>query len=274
MKTFSWLTLVLSLGASWALSADTPSVVGEEVVLDAPGGHPIAILLAGAHRTNGDVRDGFVRVTLEGWIRLPADAAPASPLEAPPVGVGTEPALTAPALSGNVTTLLPSGEIHFGAGARIVLLGQCEDLEAQRLSLESRYRIEQEDLKKEGEALALEQQRALNSSDNLHEATQRLDRSKATLAARKRKSEKLLETYREKLEDLFRRHQVAETTADARGWYRFPKLSPGSYRLLAVSTVGESVHRWYVPVGMPATGGVQLDLSESSTGTDPYLGLR
>jgi len=173
-----------------------------------------------------------------------------------------------------VTTLLPSGEIHFGAGARIVLLGQCEDLEAQRLSLESRYRIEQEDLKKEGEALALEQQRALNSSDNLHEATQRLDRSKATLAARKRKSEKLSETYREKLEDLFRRHQVAETTADARGWYRFPKLSPGSYRLLAVSTVGESVHRWYVPVEMPATGGVQLDLSESNTGTDPYLGLR
>jgi len=274
MKMSSWLTLVLCLGTSWALAAGTPSGEGEEVVLDAPGGRPIAILLSGARRTNGDVRDGFVRVTLEGWIRLAADAAPANPSEAPPPGVGTEAAVSGPTLSGNVTTLLPSGEVHFGAGARIILLGRCEDLEAERLSLESRYTSEQEDLKKEDEALALEQQRALSSSDNLHEATQRLDRAKAAIAARKRKREKLSETYRQKLEDLFRRHQVAETTADSRGWYRFTNLSPGTYRLLAVSTVGESVHRWYLPLEMPADGDVQLDLGESNTGNDPYLRLR
>jgi hypothetical protein len=274
MKAPFVLVVALCLAVTPVSSEDRPSSGNEVVVLDAPGGRPVAVLLSGASRRLGEEREGFVRVTVEGWIRLPSEPARESPAPGPPFSKPTASEPSEPILSGQIKAPLPSGEVRYGAGARIVILGSVPDLEARRQEIKSRYGREEAALETEIESLRRQESQSLNSSDNFTQAARRSDRLKAQVAAKTAERKKLPEKYALEVDELFRDFQVAETTADPGGRYSFTTLPPGSYRLLAVFSLEGKIHRWYLPLEVSGPGGLRVDLDNDNRGTDPYFVTR
>jgi len=272
MKALAVLLLIPCLFSA-ALGEEATAVAPEEV-LDAPGGKPIAILLPGAVRSTMETREGWARIRLEGWVRLPGTASPTAGPGPAPVPTAPPPEVPRGALAGTVAATLSSGEIHYGAGARVAVLGPADDLEPAWRDLKEGFEKEKTDL--EGRILDLKdrEKRALASSDNLTEATRSLDRARKSLGKAEKEREGIRERYARSADDLFRRHQVAEVAADIGGRYSFPALPPGKYCLLAILTTGEGVRRWYVPVEVGAQGGTIQELRSDATGPDPYFGTR
>jgi hypothetical protein len=277
MRTLARLVLVVIWFPAIA-AASEPAATAEEVLLDRPGGRPVAILLAGAPRKLGEERDGFVRVTLEGWVRVPGGADPGSGVVPTP---GSEPAAPAPAppspvpraprLSGILRTGFASRILAGAASVRLLLLGPSADLDPRYAQLRAEHDAERAKLDTEIEALQREKETALNSQDNFREASKGKDRAAAAIAAREKQRRSLAEKYTAGLEELFERYRVAETTADASGAFAFPEAPAGSYRLLAVARRGEEVRRWYVPVTLPAEGGTRIELGPETVGDEPYI---
>jgi len=272
MKFLAVLLLMPCLFSA-ALGEEATAVAPEEV-LDAPGGKPIAILLPGAVRSTVETREGYARIHLEGWVRLPGTASPTAGPGPAPVAPPAPPEVPRGALSGTVAAALSSGEIRYGAGARVAVLGPAEGLEPAWRDLKAGFEKEKADL--EGRILDLKDREkgALASSENLTEATQSLDRARRSRVEAEKEREELRERYARKVDDLFRRHQVAEVAADIGGRYSFPALPKGKHYLLAILTTGEGVRRWYLPVEVGAQGGTIQDLRPDSTGPDPYFGTR
>ena len=272
MKALAVLFLMLCL-FTVALGEEATAVAPEEV-LDAPGGKPIAILLPGAVRSTVETREGYARIRLEGWIRLPGTASPmAGPAPAPALPP-SPPEAPRGALAGTVAATLSSGEIRYGAGAWLAVLGPADDLEPAWRDLKESFEKEKADL--EGRILDLRDQekRALASSDNLTQATRNQDRVRSSLKVAEKERQEVRERYARSADELFRRHQVGEVAADIEGRYSFPALPQGKYYLLAILTTGEGVQRWYLPVEVGAQGGTIQELRSDATGPDPYFGTR
>ncbi len=264
MRTHAALALaILCLIPSSSRSEGASASRVEEVLLDAPGGRPIAILLPAAPRKLGEAREGFVRVTLEGWVRL---ASPSPSTSSPP-------AARVPVLSGLISSRLPTGEVRFASGARVVILGPERGLEADLADLREQYERDKKSLDERIETLQREREDALNSSSSFREATQRRDRVQADLSARQAERRSLPDKYSARVDESLRRYQIAETAADTLGQYSFNSLPPGRYRILAESTAGGSVRRWYRSVEIPAEGALRFDLAEAAS-TDPYFATR
>lgn len=272
MKNLAALALMLVLFHA-AARGEAAAAAGPEEVLDAPGGRSIAILLPGASRTTVEVREGYARIRVEGWIRLPGTPSvmnPPAPPAAPP------PADSAPAcaLCGSVSATLASGEIRYGAGARVALLGSVENLEPAWTELRESFDKETAELDARILSLRDQEKNALASTDNLTQATRNLDRARSSLRKAQGERQEIRERYAKRADDLFRAHQAAEVAADAAGSYSFSFLPPGKYYLLAVLTTGEGVRRWYLPVEVGPQGGARMDLRSDTTGPDPYFGAR
>ena len=124
------LALIFCLSITVAVAEETTSVAAPEEVLDAPGGSAIAILLPGAVRSTVEIRGGYARVRLEGWVRLPGSLAP-SAIPVPPPAPGPVPSAAENALSGTIVTTLRTGEVRYGAGARVAALGSVEEMEKE-----------------------------------------------------------------------------------------------------------------------------------------------
>ena len=262
-----------------AAPADVPPSSHTEEMLDSPGGHPIAILLPGTARRVVEAKDGYVKVVLEGWIRQegtpPRVEAPAvSP--PPPVpltttaATGTEPA-PGTSLSGRIEIRLASKEIRYGAGARVMLLGNVAELEPRRVALASSYQTEVRDLEAQIAKLEAEKRRALNSSDNLTQASNNLDQAKASLARKNQELGSIQKKYATLGDALAEEFKVAEVAADPGGQYHLDGLAAGEYRLRAWFSEQGSDYGWYVPASVPAQKGTVLDLSASKPGQDPFL---
>jgi hypothetical protein len=244
---------------------------GRQELLDAPGGKPVAILLpAGAALPTGETRDGFMQVAVVGWVRLPSSVQPGTLPRAVPVPA----APAASALSGLVAATLPSGEVRYGSGARVAALGPATDLERSWNELKDDFGAESAALDARVEDLRLKEKNALSSSDNLTQASHNLEQARSSLKQAERERLDLRSRYASQVDELFRNRQVAETVADADGRYVFSALPAGSYRILAVMTVGDSVRRWFVPVEITPAGGIQRDLRSPDAGPDPYFGTR
>ncbi len=257
----------------------SPAPAGEtaaapEEVLDAPGGKPVAILLPGAARSTMETREGYVRIRLEGWVRLPGTASSTAAPDPEPVSPSPMPEVPRRALAGTVAATLSSGEIRYGAGARVAVLGPADDLEPAWRNLKEEFEREKTGLEERILGLKEREKKALSSTDNLTEATRILDRTRRMRVEAEKGREGIRERYARSVEDLFGRHLVEETAADPEGRYSFPALPPGKYWLLAVLTTGEGVRRWYLPVEVGAQGGTIQDLRSDHTGPDPYFGTR
>src|SRR5437867_5823186 len=237
MKTLSVCAILAGISLAGALAGETPSSHPDEV-LDAPGGRPIAILLPGASRHIVEEKDGYLKVVVEGWIRSEAPEAPGRQ-GTDPAPTGNQPAsskegevssLASPSetsLSGRIEIRLGSGEIRYGAGARVLALGNVAELEARRSTLSTAYRSESRDLQDQIQTLEAEKRQALNSSDNLAQATQNLDRAKVRLDKASKELGSLQEKYVALGEALLLEFKVAEAFADPGGVYRMVGLSPG-----------------------------------------------
>jgi len=219
-------------------------------------------------------------VSVEGWIRAPGAApqtAPAASADAHglvttlpsgltlPIGPSAAP----PALSGSVVTRLSNGELRYGAGAHVTILGSPVELERERTALRQKYESSAATLDEEIQRLETERKEALNSSENFGKAREKLEQSRQLLVEKTQERRSLAGKYSAQAEELFRRYQVAETVADPAGRFVFASLAPGRYRIRATFTFGDLVHHWYLPVDVPDGGGTQLDLTADKVATDP-----
>jgi hypothetical protein len=261
MKRVGIVLLALIIMVALGRTDDAESSRTEEVVLDVPGGHPVAILLSGASRTLGEEKNGFVKVTIEGWLRLGDGRESQMLIAPPPVTLG---------LSGQIRVDLSSGEARYGAGARVMLLGRVDELEQERTELVKQFEEERTELAQNIVQMEEEAKNALNSSNNFREATAQRDRTLATMAAREKELHNLSLLFRARLDELFARHQVATTLADEGGHYFFPDAKAGRYHLLASFTRGETSHRWYLPLDWSGIEERVVDLTGDGIGTDPY----
>ena len=275
MKSVCFLAL-LAVAALAFIPAPETEPGGPVELLDAPGGRPIAILLSGPRPRVLEQREGYVKVALEGWVRASGATDATTPPPALSPGGGTEAGAAAPtaaSVSGAVLVTLPGGEVRKGAGARVVLLGKIEELEAARRELVAAYQPAAQKLREEIAGLEAKRRAALNSSDNLGQATKSLDRSKSDLAAKKKDLASLQATMASREGKLVAEHALGETRADADGSFRFAGVSPGEYRLWAIYSENDATdYRWYLPARVESgSGGTALDLVARVPGEDPFL---
>ena len=263
------LALLAGVTAPSALPEDH-RVTATEELLEAPGGHPVAILLPGATVRRGEQKDGYVHVVVEGWVRAEEPSAPATPPQ-------PEPSVPIPspdsrgAVSGRITLKLASGDIRYGAGSRVMLLGNVQRLEVQRGELAAAFQTEGRALREEIAALEARKASALSSSENFTKASQNLDRTKSQLAGKTREYQSLQARFAARELALLEEFKTAETFADPAGAYRLEVRAPGEYRIWASYAEGDLVYRWYLPVSVGKEGTVTLDLVAGKPGNDPFL---
>jgi hypothetical protein len=264
------LALLAGLAVPPAPAGESRATTTEEI-LEAPGGRPVAILLPGAVTRRGEEKDGYIRVVVEGWMRVSPQASsletPSNPAASPPAAA-TDVART---VSGRITLKLASGEIRYAAGSRVLLLRDPPRLEARRAELAQSYQIEGRALREEIAALESRKAGALNSTENFTQASQNLDRTKKQLAAKNRDLQSLQGTFAGKELALLEEFKTAETFADPGGTYRLEPPAPGEYRIWASYTEGDRVYRWYLPAMVGNSGAVTLDLAAGKPGEDPFL---
>lgn len=270
MKFLAFLVLIL---CAFSAARGEEAAASPEEVLDSPGGRPIAILLSRTARTTMEIREGYARIRVEGWVRLPGTVS----AEVPPAPASLlPPASEAPgcALCGSVAAALSSGETQYGAGARVAVLGPAEDLENAWKALKESYEKEMAGLDARIRNLEDQKKNALASSENLTQATRNLDQARTSLKRTEEERRDIRDRYARSADDLFRGHQVAEVAADPGGRYSFSALPAGKYYLLAILTTGEGIRRWYLPVEISPQGGIRQDLRSDVTGPDPYFGTK
>lgn len=260
--------LLAALFVAASLLGAQPSIHTEEI-LDAPGGHPIAILLPGANPRVVQEEGGYGKIVVEGWIRLapPSSSAPAATAPA------AEERVASSSVTGRIEIRLPSKEVRYGAGARVMLLGHSEDLESRRATLAAAYEKEMGALREKTAVYEAAKRKALNSSDNLGQATKNLDQAKADLARNQRNIEQVQKKYDTLEEGLLQEFKVRESTASPSGEYRLEGIDPGTYRLRVWFTEQGSAYRWYLPVQVLAQKDTTLDLTASKPGQDAFLTL-
>jgi hypothetical protein len=263
----------LLLGAA---PADLPPSTHTEELLDSPGGRPVAVLLPGSARRVVEAKDGYVKVVVEGWIRQegapPQSEAPA--VTAPPPLPAPTPALPAASvasLAGRIEIRLKNKEVRYGSGARVMLLGNLAELEPRRVALASAYQAEVKDLEAQIAQLEADKRRALNSSENMSQASSNLDQAKAALVRKNRELGAIQQKYSTLGDALVEPYKVAEVAAGPGGEYHLDGIAPGEYRLRAWFSEGGAEYRWYVPASVSAQKGTILDLNSDKAGQDPLL---
>jgi hypothetical protein len=274
MKFLAMLGILLCLISLPARGEDAAADARVDL-LDAPGGNPIAVLLPGGNPLpTGEARDGYIQVALVGWVRSPGRVPrPGAAPEVPPAPRGI-PQSAIPSLSGTVAASLPTGELRYGSGARVAVLGPKEELDGAWNELKKGYEKEMAAAEGKVQEARNQEKNALSSSDNLTQASQNLEKTRKALRQAERERQEVRDRFASRAEDLLRTHQVAETLADSAGHYAFSGIPPGAYRLFAVFTLGEAERRWFLPVEATAAGGVRVDLKGDETGPDPYFGAR
>jgi hypothetical protein len=262
----------LLLGAA---PADLPPSTHTEELLDSPGGRPVAVLLPGSARRVVEAKDGYVKVVVEGWIRqegAPQAEAPAVTAP-PPLPAPTPAAPPAPvaSLAGRIEIRLKNKGVRYGSGARVMLLGNLAELEPRRVALASTYQEEVKDLEAQIAQLEADKRRALNSSENMTQASNNLDQAKAALVRKNRELGAIQQKYSTLGDALVEPYKVAEVAADPSGEYHLDGLAPGEYRLRAWFSDQGLEYRWYVPASVSAQKATILDLSSDKAGQDPLL---
>jgi hypothetical protein len=279
-----WILLLgMVLGLAW--TAESQSTHPEEV-LDAPGGHPIAILLPGAARRIVEEKNGYARIVVEGWIqgkdaaqagqepgsKAPAESVAGIPTASIPALESSAPqAATSASLSGRVEIRLPSGQTLYGAGARVVLLGNVPELERRRSALLGEYQAKARGLEAEIEDLESQKKAALNSSENLTQATKALDQIKAQLAQKQTELQGMGKNYVTASGTLIEGFKTLEAAADPGGAYRLDHLAPGEYRVWGLFSDSGLSYLWYLPATIAAGKAAQLNLTADNREKDPFL---
>ncbi len=263
------LGLVLSgmvfMAAASALSRPG-AVTGDRILLDAPRGGWLAAVRGDAPLQVVEVRDGWRRVRVEGWV--PVGDAPASSEPAPRSEGG-----------GKVRgVLLPSGEgssSSAGAGLVVLLLSDLEGLDREHSATGEQCRTGLKELDERLASLQEDLTRSLNSTDNFRQATERSDRLKSRIAQTGQERSERLRDCRTSAETIFARHAAQKGISDSRGAFEFDGVAPGRYRVFASDPAGPSPRAWLLECVVTAPGdAIVLDPRHDRSAIDPYWGLR
>jgi hypothetical protein len=152
-----------------------------------------------------------------------------------------------------------------------MLLGNVTELETRRGALASAYQSEVRELQAQITELEAAKRKALNSTDNLTQASKNLDQAKASLARKTQELDAIQKKYATLGEALAEPFKVAEDTADPGGEYHLDGVAAGEYRLRAWFSDQGSEYRWYVPASVAAQKATVVDLSAAKAGPDPFL---
>jgi hypothetical protein len=116
--------------------------------------------------------------------------------------------------------------------------------------------------------------KALNSTNNLAEATSRYDHAKADLARARRERAEGLESCRVQADMLFAKYAVARTLSDPSGRFAFHDILPGRYRVVAAEHSAAGARAWSIDCPVTGAGEQVVDPRTGLAGPDPYWGLR
>jgi hypothetical protein len=260
------------------LRANPPSRAGtgDLTLADAPRGTWLATVRSDAPLSVLEERDGWKRVRIEGW--LPGGSV--TPGETPPPAISRsgDAGASSPGTGAGVAVrgvLLPTdGSASTGSGLIVLLLSDLGSLETdhRRMGEECTARVREVDSRID--RLESELAKALNSSENFREATQRNDRLKGDIRdAHKERGDRLAEC-RRSADGLFDRHAIRRSISDARGTFEFDRVPPGRYRVVATEAGKDLPRAWSLECVVGGTEAVVLDPRRDRSPVEPYWGLR
>ncbi len=274
-----------TLAAAVAVRGGEAHLVGETTLRASPaGGEVLGLLTAEAPVTEIERQGEWVRVRVEGWVRVGSLAqaptlpgpGPSAPPPIPPPSPSSAPAVAvagAAPLEGTLEVKFGGGLFKkklTGSGQQVWLLPAGFDLEAAgQVTPEDEARLGQLDA--EAARLSKEAARAMQGS-NFAESTKRHD---ALMAERKEILQErvgVLAAHHGRREAAARRAALFTAVCDARGFFVFPAIAPGSYRLYARLVDRELDLEWIeaVEVGAP---GAKIELDETrAKGLSPGSG--
>jgi hypothetical protein len=247
---------------------------GDLTLADAPRGTWLATVRADAPLSVLEERDGWKRVRIEGW--LPGGAVPRG--ETPPTGAGPADDASSPWAEGGATVkgvLLPNdGGAAAGSGLIVLLLSGLEDLDSAHRRMGEACTGSVGEVDSRIDRLESELAKALNSSANFREATQRNDRLKAEIKeARKERAVRLGEC-RHNADGLFDHHAIRRSISDARGAFEFDGVPPGRYRVVATEAGRDAPRAWSLDCVVGGAETLVLDPRSDRSPVEPYWGLR
>lgn len=240
----------------------------ERILLDAPRGAWLAAVRSDAMMTVVEERDGWRRVRIEGWVPAADTAAIAEPS---PQG----------AVAGGASVrgvLLPPGDgaaVSVGSGLIVMLLSDLETLDREHAAAGEECRSQLKEADDRIESLQGDLTRALNSTDNLRQATERSDRLKVQIARAGRERAERLRTCRSAAETILERHAVQKGITDGKGTFGFVGVAPGRYRVFASDPASDPPRTWLLECGVTApSDAITLDPRHARSAVDAYWGLR
>lgn len=252
------------LGAMTA-HADDARLLRETTLRTSPTGGEVLGLLTGQAPVSELERQGeWVRVRIEGWVPAGALAQTEPPAQAEP---GSRPPVALAAastqLEGTLALELPA-VLHkkklLGSGQQIWLLPPSFDLEAAgQVTAEDETRLGE--LEREAERIAGEAAKALQGS-NFTESTRRYD---ALMAERRKllaERTAILGLHHGRRQVAARQAALATAVCDSRGFFAFPALAPGAYRLYARLVDRDLDLEWIEAVEV-GVAGARIDLDET-----------
>jgi len=279
MRTFSHVALgvlFLALLAGSLLVADGGSVILTETaeITTTPGAERFGVLLAGSPVRVLEARDGWMRVSVEGWI--PADgatAAPAAP-ELRPAPAAAEPAGAAVSLSGSVF-VTDRGRTIVGSGIALRLVSDPERIRRKLDESRSACGSRRGALEDEARELKDKASRSLSAIENTTSAFEAYDEAKRrrreVLASLKSLDQECLSEE----ESIVESGTVARTLSDPHGGYSFRGVAPGRYLLTAALETEEQRQIWQVDVELAAGTSPTIDLTqENRTAMEPLPSYR
>ena len=235
-----------------------------------------------------ELRAGWVRVRIEGWVAadavsaaLPSRSVPAptpaseppppppvtpqpEPITAPPTTIA-QPAVPAPAptgvpVEGLIKVKFSRMKKKVAAGASVILLPASVGLGADPVPPETAKRLA--DLESEAARLQKDIEKAMQMS-NFTEATRRRDEVRREREGILEERQQILAAEHGRHEHAARAAAVVSEIADSKGFFRISSVSPGAYTLYARMTRDNVDLEWIEPLDV-GSAALRIDLDETT----------
>ena len=216
-----------------------------------------------------ELREGWVRVRIEGWVPADAVAAALPPRTVPAATPATEPPAPPPA-----TLTVPTGvsvegliKVKFSrlkkkvaAGASVMLLPASVGLDADSAPPETAERLA--DLEAQAARLQKDIEKAMQMS-NFTEATRRRDELRRERNGILEERQQVLAAEHGRHEHRARAAAVASGIADSKGFFTMTSVPPGAYTLYARMTRDDVDLEWIESLDV-GSAALRIDLDETT----------
>ena len=260
-------SLALLLLTTSTGSTESPgSLATATDLMSQPDGARVAVLLPGAVPQVIETRDGWSRVTLEGWIR----AEPGLPDATPPAPAAVTPPAPAPAASsdgaiaGSVYVTDQKGRASVGSGLALRLLADPASAASEIAAIAAECDVKRDALRAEAAALKDKGDRAMKTIENPSQAFEAYDEAKRQRSAKMREAKSWDDQCGSRQEAVFDAHAAQRALTSAEGKFSFDRVPPGRYTLHAALEAAGARHEWDLDVTVAAGQRMTLDLTNAN----------